>query len=125
MSVGIDRIPNELASSNWVSVSTFANTTSECRSELASYTGAKALQGPHHDAQKSTNMVSFARSTSSKFSFVSSIVAIRFSLSRCSHGPTQIPQGVFQSDSSQLGEGEVSVVARSRQLGWHQPRSGR
>src|ERR1035437_4295185 len=125
MSVGIDRMPNELASSNWVSVSTFANTVSGCCSEAASYTGAKALQGPHHDAQKSTNTVSFARSTSSKFSFVSSIVAISFSLSRCSHCPTAIPRGVFPITSSQVSEGEASVVDRSRPLDLCQPCSRR
>ena len=39
-------------------------------------TGAKPLQGPHHDAQKSMITISFLVTTSSKFSFVSSTVAM-------------------------------------------------
>ena len=54
ISVGIDWMPNAPASSCWASVSTLANTRSECVAAAFSNTGANWRHGPHQDAQKST-----------------------------------------------------------------------
>src|SRR5271165_295721 len=79
ISVGIDRMPNEPAISGWLSVSTLPNTMSGCCSEAASKMGPNIRQGPHHEAQKSTNTVAFDDTTSLKFSSVSSTVATALS----------------------------------------------
>src|SRR6266702_6725816 len=74
--VGIDVIPNDAASDCSASVSTLPNTASGCSAETRSKIGPNIRQGPHHDAQKSTRARSAPPITVSKFSAVSSTVAI-------------------------------------------------
>src|SRR5262249_2753519 len=74
--VGIDVIPKEAASACCASVSTLAKTASGCCSEARSKTGANIRHGPHQDAQKSPRARSASAITVSKFSAVSSTVAI-------------------------------------------------
>ena len=69
-------MPNSPASCGWSSVLTFANTTPSCFSEAFSYVGANWRQGPHQGAQKSTTTMSLPVTTDSKFSLVSSTVAM-------------------------------------------------
>src|SRR5262249_24537209 len=76
---GIERMLNAPASSCSLSAFTLPKTTSACRSEAASNTGAKLLQGPHHGAQKSTITMSLAVTVCSKLSLLSSTVATVFS----------------------------------------------
>src|SRR5215470_10468900 len=76
MRVGIDVIPKEAASSCCASVSTLLNTASGCCSETRSKIGANIRHGPHQDAQKSTRARSAPAITVSKFSAVSSTVAM-------------------------------------------------
>src|SRR5689334_12147482 len=79
----MERMLNVAASSCCASESTLPKTMPPCFSDAASNTGAKPLQGPHHDAQKSTRTMSFLVTTSSKLSFVSSTVAIKTSKKLC------------------------------------------
>src|SRR6266700_4074314 len=74
--VGIDVIPNDAASDCSASVSTLPNTASGCSAETRSKIGPNIRQGPHHDAQKSTRARSAPPITVSKFSAVSSTVAM-------------------------------------------------
>ena len=69
-------MPNAWAISTWASVSTLPKVMSPCRSAACSNTGPNWRQGPHHSAQKSTNTVPGALTTSVKFSVVSSTVAM-------------------------------------------------
>src|SRR6185312_11845395 len=57
---------------------TFAYTTSGCFSEEAANVGAKALHGPHHDAQKSTSTISLSVMVSLNSSAVMSRVVTGF-----------------------------------------------
>src|SRR6185503_10389742 len=75
ISVGMERMPKEPASSCCSSVFTLANTTSGCSSEAFSYTGAKPLHGPHQGAQKSMITIAFSLTVCSKLSLVRSTVA--------------------------------------------------
>src|ERR1035437_3191863 len=93
MRVGIDWMPNEPANSNCASVSTLPNTMPGCCSDAASKMGPNMRQGPHHEAQKSTSIVAFDPATSSKFSFVSSTVAIDHSSLRTYTHYDQYTQG--------------------------------
>src|SRR5262245_698678 len=83
--VGIDVIPKEAASACCASVSTLAKTASGCCSEARSKMGANIRHGPHQDAQKSTRARSAPAITVSKFSAVSSTVAMVFLLGACGH----------------------------------------
>src|SRR5699024_8573980 len=66
--------------SSWLfSVSSFAKVISSCSSEALSKTGAKRLHGPHHSAQASTIVMPSPMVVSSKFSLVTSTVAITIS----------------------------------------------
>src|SRR5262249_36438666 len=76
ISVGMELMPNEAASSCWASVSTLPNTASGYSSDACSKIGPNMRQGPHHAAQKSTSARSAPPITDSKFSAVSSTVAI-------------------------------------------------
>src|SRR6185312_7683639 len=60
INVGIARIWSCPPSCGSASVFTFANTTSGCRLEAASYAGAKARHGPHHGAHQSTRTMPFS-----------------------------------------------------------------
>src|SRR5450755_2604938 len=75
ISVGIEEIPNALASSGSASVSTLPNTASACWPEARSKIGPNIRQGPHHSAQKSTSTMP-SLVTSLKLSAVSSTVAM-------------------------------------------------
>src|SRR3954463_2919455 len=74
ISVGIERMSAAAASCCSASVSTFAYTTSGCSSDEAANVGAKALHGPHHDAQKSTSTISLSVMVSLNSSAVMSCV---------------------------------------------------
>src|SRR5262249_35011970 len=76
ISVGMELMPNEAASSCWASVSTLPTTASGYSSDACSKIGPNMRQGPHHAAQKSTSARSAPPITDSKFSAVSSTVAI-------------------------------------------------
>src|SRR5699024_9751652 len=58
------------------SVSSLAQVLSSCASEACSKTGAKRLHGPHHSAHASTMVMPSPIVVSSKFSLVTSTVAI-------------------------------------------------
>src|SRR5262245_20573438 len=93
ISVGMELMPNEAASSCWASVSTLPNTASGYSSDACSKIGPNMRQGPHHAAQKSTSARSAPPITDSKFSAVSSTVAIGAS-SVPPGNLAQIPRGV-------------------------------
>src|SRR5262249_41129743 len=76
ISRGMEETPNEAASSCCASVSTLPNTASGFASDALSKIGPNMRQGPHHSAQKSTSARSAPPITDSKFSAVSSTVAI-------------------------------------------------
>ncbi len=76
---GIERIWKCPASSCCSSVLILPNTTSGYFSDAASNAGANALQGPHHDAQKSSITMLFLVTMSSKLSLVISIVGTTLS----------------------------------------------
>src|SRR6267143_5782425 len=73
--VGIERMPNEPASSCCSSVLILAKTTSGCASDDFSYMGAKPRQGPHQGAQKSITTIGLSLMVFSKSSFVRSTTA--------------------------------------------------
>ena len=76
ISVGIDVIWKPLARSCSSSVSTFPKTMSSCLSDAVSKTGAKARQGPHQPAQKSTRTMPPSEIVCSKLSSVIVVVAM-------------------------------------------------
>src|SRR5215472_3414073 len=94
MRVGMDVMPKEAASACSASVSTLAKTASGCCSETRSKIGANIRHGPHQDAQKSTRARSAPAITVSKFSAVSSTVAMVQLPPRCRPAPS-IPYGVW------------------------------
>src|SRR5215469_6830925 len=76
ISVGIDEMLNPPASAGSASVSTLPKTTSGYRSDTRSKTGPNMRHGPHHAAQKSMRTRPPPSTTDSKFSAVSSCVAM-------------------------------------------------
>src|SRR5580692_12391593 len=76
ISVGIDEMRKVAASSGCASVSTLPNTASACSSDAFSKTGPNIRHGGHQVAQKSTRTSPPPLTVDSKFSAVSSTVAI-------------------------------------------------
>ena len=74
--VGIERMLKAAAISCSSSVFTFAKTMSSWASDAFSKMGAKPRHGPHHGAQKSITTMGLSVTTCSKFSLVSSTVAM-------------------------------------------------
>src|ERR1019366_8511861 len=74
MRVGMDMMLRDLARAGSASVSTLPNTTSGCSSAAAPNTGAKARQGPHQAAQKSTRTMPSWFTVSAKVFALSAIV---------------------------------------------------
>src|SRR5262249_50746886 len=101
--VGIELIPNDAASACCASVSTLPNTASGCCSETRSKIGANIRHGPHHDAQKSTRARSAPPITLSKFSAVSSTVAIVSS---------SVPTGTIETYEAWNRGGPAAIPAR-------------
>ena len=100
----MDEMPNACASSVSASVSTLPNTASGYRSDALSKIGPNIRQGPHQAAQKSTRTMSALPTTDSKFSPVSSTVAMESLL---------VSPGVPRWDTRQ-GMQPEGVAAHSR-----------
>jgi hypothetical protein len=74
--VGIELIRKAPASPGWAWVSTLPKTTSGWPAEALSKIGPKLRQGPHQEAQKSISTIPVSVTICSKFSAVSSTVAM-------------------------------------------------
>src|SRR6266702_1014501 len=95
--VGIELMPNEPASACCASVSTLPNTASGYCSDIRSKTGPNMRHGPHHAAQKSTRARPVPPIVDSKFSAVSSTVAM--DPPKVFQAPLRYPPGYVTKDA--------------------------